>query len=258
MARCVVLYQCDARHARHDGRARTDRSFLFQAPLLTHEGEEFLFRSLSYYRERREWHLAQAAHARSEWRAQRHEQAAQAANRMIAATRELLVESNLRLASAAAKKYASERLGFDDLFSDATMILLKAIDLFDPERGFRFSTYFVNAAMRHLNRVRRKQRLTDFDVVTTESEYLTQLSVAEDVDRWERHDEQAQGAVLRQRALNQLPERHYFVISKRCGFDGDTGKVSFESIGLQIGISKERARQLFNEGIELLRSTLKP
>ncbi len=258
MARTIVLFQDDCGRSRRDERGRTDRSFLFQAALLTPQGEEFLFRLLGYYREQQRWHLAQAERGRSSSKSRRHQQAADAAARLVGSTREVLVESNLRLASAAARKYANERLSFDDLFSDATMILLKTIDLFDPDRGFRFSTYFVNAAMRHLHKVRNRAAESRLDVISAEPDYLNQLAESSTFDESDHNDEQALGGRFNVQAKKVLPERHYFVMARRCGLDGTEGKVSFESIGNELGVSKERARQLFNEAVDRLRSEFLP
>lgn len=258
LARTVVLFQEEGCRSKRDERERTERSFLFQAALLTPQGEELLFRLLGYYREQQRWHLVQVEQVRSQWRARRHQQGADAAGRMIEHTREVLVESNLRLAAAAARKYANERLSFDELFSDATMILLKTIDLFDPDRGFRFSTYFVNAAMRHLHKVRNRASNVRIDLLSAEPEYFSQLAETPSVDETEHDEEQVLGGRFNVQAKKVLPERHYFVMARRCGLDGTDGKVSFESIGNELGVSKERARQLFNEAVDRLRSEFVP
>src|SRR5215210_4451898 len=55
--------------------------------------------------------------------------------------RERLIEKNLRLVVSVAKKYRNQGLPFGDLIQAGNIGLMKAVEKFDPDRGFRFSTY---------------------------------------------------------------------------------------------------------------------
>ncbi|MBU1020011.1 MAG: sigma-70 family RNA polymerase sigma factor [Firmicutes bacterium] len=55
--------------------------------------------------------------------------------------RDRLIVSNLRLVVSIAKKYAHSNIEMMDLIQDGTMGLMKAVDKYQVERGFKFSTY---------------------------------------------------------------------------------------------------------------------
>ena len=58
-------------------------------------------------------------------------------------TRDELVERNLGLVYACAKRFIGKGVEYDDLVSAGCLGLVKAIDRFDPDRGYQLSTYAV-------------------------------------------------------------------------------------------------------------------
>ena len=55
-------------------------------------------------------------------------------------TRDEVVQSNLGLVHACAKRFVGRGIEYDDLFQAGCVGLVKAVDGFEPERGLCFST----------------------------------------------------------------------------------------------------------------------
>jgi RNA polymerase primary sigma factor len=55
--------------------------------------------------------------------------------------RRRLIEKNLRLVVSVAKKYRRSGLSFEDLIQEGNVGLIKAVEKYDPDRGYRFATY---------------------------------------------------------------------------------------------------------------------
>jgi RNA polymerase sigma factor (sigma-70 family) len=172
--------------------------------------------------------------------------------------REQIAESNLALVLAMAKRLRSSNLEFGDLVSEGNMALLRSIDKFDIERGFKFSTYACRAILKSFSRLGMKhtkyrQRFpTEFDPM---------LESSDDPGHRRREDELERAAEAVHVVVNNtasLSDIEQEVIHHRFGIDaGAQGRrLTLAQVGALIGLTKERVRQIQNRALEKLRDTL--
>ena len=118
-------------------------------PLLTHEEEITLGRAVQGLRQLNE--IAEELTMRSGGIAPTDEAWAIAADltllqlkrglRIGTRAKQRMVTANLRLVVTVARKYFGQQLELDDLIQEGNLGLIKAVDRFDPTRGYKFSTY---------------------------------------------------------------------------------------------------------------------
>ncbi len=120
---------------------------------------------------------------------------ARRAFRLVRASRELLIQSNLRLAVHIARRHANRGLSMSDLIQDGNVGLIKAVERFDPGKGFRFSTYaywwISEEVKRCLKRGRRVVRTPDHIVDELRALQATTLRLNRELGRTPRQSELA-------------------------------------------------------------------
>ena len=238
---------------------------------------------------------------------------ARQALRGVDSGRKRMIESNLRLVVKISRRYLNRGLSLLDLIEEGNLGLIRAVEKFDPERGFRFSTYatwwirqtieraimnqtrtirlpihVVKELNVYLRAARELSQKLDHEPTHEEIAQLLDKPV-EDVKRMmglnervtsveaplgpdsersildtfadERQAdpaEQLQDSDLRSNIdhwLSELSEKQREVVSRRFGLRGYEMS-TLEEVGREIGLTRERVRQIQVEALRRLRETM--
>jgi RNA polymerase sigma factor (sigma-70 family) len=224
-------------HAPKD--APAELASLYEVPLLNKEQEQHQFRQMNFLKHKAAQMRARLDPARA--RIQQIKQIELLQDRATA-VKDQLINCNMRLVVSIAKRHAGQTDNFFELLSDGNMSLIRAVEKFDYSRGNKFSTYATWAIMKNFARSipeekRRRER------------YLTGHEDLFEVAPDTRSDEQECLASAEQntkkvnRLLEYLDPRERQILRMRAGLDNSEG-MTLEQIGQQLGITKERVRQL--------------
>jgi RNA polymerase primary sigma factor len=221
---------------------------LYEVPLLSRDQEAHLFRKMNYLKYlanllREQIDPARAKTADLDEIERLQEEALAVKNQIIRA--------NLRLVVSIAKRHVGPSNNFFELVSDGNMSLIRAVEKFDYSRGNKFSTYASWAIMKNFARTIPEENYRRDRFVTGHDEMF---EAAAD----NRSDEHEQEKAQRQRQeavkgmLGRLDDRERRIIISRFGIGG-AGEQTLEQLGKELGITKERVRQIESRAQDKLR-----
>jgi len=224
-------------------------SRLYAVPLLTADGEQLLFRKMNYLKF---WGNVLRSRLRATSVNKSQIARVEALLAEADSVRNQIAQANLRLVVSIARKFSNSRQEFDDLVSEGNMILINAVEKFDYSRGFRFSTYTTHAVQRHFYRRWQTMQRRRQAVQSAPQEIMDEVPHVRD-------DTQFDPGPIKQleKIINRfdecLDDRERRIVVERFGLGKSEVARTLRQIAEDLGISKERVRQLQFKAIDKLR-----
>ncbi|MDG2390279.1 MAG: sigma-70 family RNA polymerase sigma factor [Planctomycetaceae bacterium] len=166
--------------------------------------------------------------------------------------RNLILSANLRLVVSIAKKLVDRDNPIEDLISDGHLPLMRSVEIFDFERGTRFSTYATWAVRNKLYRSTPRNRKQSRRFRNGSDDLFPFIADESERERsFESYHLEIQDAV--KGLLSQLDERDKYIVQARFGMNDQDKPHRFREIAEGLNISTERVRQLLARSLDQLR-----
>jgi len=223
---------------------------LYEIPLFTREQEQHIFRKFNYLKYKAS-KLRESLDPASP-KASLMDEIERLYEEAVA-TKNEIVRANLRLVVSIAKRHVGQVGNFFELVSDGNMSLLRAVEKFDYARGNKFSTYASWAVMKNFARTipgefkqQDRFRTSHDEVFSATEEYRS--------DQYEQESAQSEREAQIGKILRRLDEREQKIIIHRFGLDHSHEPKTLKEVGVSMGVTKERVRQIEARALNKLRS----
>lgn len=224
-------------------------SRLCEAPLLTAEEERQLFRRMNYLKYRANALRCKLDPENFDVDTLRQAEDFLGQSQQI---RDRIVHANMRLVVSVVKKFVTPQLSFDEMLSDGIVTLMNAVEKFDYDRGFRFSTYAYRSIARNAYRAvmdRQKENHRYVNGEDSVSEVIDQGGTSSmDEKTWETL------RTLLSKMMHRLDDREQLILKARYALGKNRQMQTFQRIADRLGVSKERVRQLEQRAVGKLKA----
>ena len=175
--------------------------------------------------------------------------------------RTTIVQLNLPLVLAMAKRTRLSSIDFNELVREGNMALLRSVEKFDCGRGFKFSTYSCRAILKSFSRVamrasRYRGRFPmEFDPALERSKYIENKRTLVEDDCVDEIKEILIKNLAELSDVERTVIRERFAIG-RLALEDAPGPKTLEQVGHIIGVTKERVRQIQNKALRKIKVVL--